>query len=127
MRCTPVDHGPYCRAGLNDAKRKIREWDILYRKYYNGEVKKLGIQYNPVAYGTLGTMTTSGNDFDIPYSIPSAPYNQNLYVIVQSGPTFTPSHQTQTVQTGGPSPIVLTVAAPSVSGVDFRIVNVIVK
>jgi hypothetical protein len=84
-------------------------------------------QYNPVAYGTITGMTTSGNDFDVTYNIPGAPYNQQLYVLVQNGPLFTPSHQTTTFQTNGPSPVVLTVSAPSVSGVDFRINNLIIK
>jgi hypothetical protein len=81
------------------------------------------IQNNPVAFGTITGMSVSGNDFNVTYNIPGAPYNQQLFVIVQAGPLFTPSQQTSTGQTGGPSPVVLTVAQPSVSGVDFRIVK----
>jgi len=81
------------------------------------------IQNNPVAFGALTGMTTNGDDFDVTYNIPGAPYNQQLVVIVQAGPLFTPSQQTLTGQTGGPIPVVLTVATPSVSGIDFRIVN----
>ena len=85
------------------------------------------VQYNPVAYGMITGMTTSGNDFDVTYNIAAAPYNQQLFVIVQAGPVFTPTNQTSTGQTAGPSPVVLTVTTPSVSGVDFRIVNFINK
>ncbi len=82
------------------------------------------IQYTPLAFGQLGGMTTSGNVIVIPYNIPGAPYNQNLVVQVQRGPSFTPPGQTNISQTAGPNPVLLTTAAPSVSGVDFQIVNV---
>jgi hypothetical protein len=82
------------------------------------------VQSTPVAYGTITGLTTSGNDFDVAYNIPGAPYNQQLYVTVQNGPSFTPSQPTAIGQTAGPSPATLTAAAPSVSGVDFRVSNI---
>jgi len=85
-------------------------------------------QYNPVAYGQLGGLTWSGDDFSVPYTIAGAPYNVELYGIVQIGPAFKPSGQTTVVtQTGGPSPVGLKVNAPSVSGVDFRVTSYTVK
>ena len=84
-------------------------------------------QYNPVAYGMITGLKANGNDFEVTYNIAAAPYNQQLYVIVQAGPAFTPANPTSTGQTGGPSPVVLTVTTPSVSGVDFRILNFVGK
>jgi hypothetical protein len=85
------------------------------------------IQYNPLAYGQINGMTITGDDFNVPYNIPGAPYNQNLVVVIQNGPLFAPAGQTFTTRTGGPTPIALTVANPSISGVDFRITTVSVR
>lgn len=79
------------------------------------------LQSTPVAFGTITGITTNGTDFDVAYDVPGAPYDQQLYVTVQNGPSFTPSQPTAIGQTAGPSPVTITAAAPSVSGVDFRV------
>ncbi|HZD30825.1 MAG TPA: hypothetical protein VE779_04105 [Candidatus Angelobacter sp.] len=82
-----------------------------------------GEQDTPVAYGTITGMSVNGTDFDVAYSIPGAPYNQQLYVTADAGALFTPSGQVFVTQNAGPDPVVLTVAVPGVSGVDFQAVR----
>jgi hypothetical protein len=85
------------------------------------------VQYNPVAYGAITGMSIDGNDnVGVTYEISSAPYNQNLYVLVQPGPLYT-SGLTSFSQIAGPDPVVLTLSAPSASGVDFTVVDIVVK
>jgi hypothetical protein len=83
------------------------------------------IVYNPLAYGVITGMTSAGDDFDLTYEIPGAPYNQDLVVQPQIGPLFPPAQPGQGAvtinQVSGPNPVRLTVADPSVTGVDFRV------
>lgn len=82
-------------------------------------------QYNPVAYGVITGMNAKGSTVSVTYHITSAPYGQNLYVLIQPGPLF------KTIggfsQTGGPRPVVLTVGAPSATGIDFTFGRNVIK
>jgi hypothetical protein len=86
------------------------------------------VNYIPLAYGTASTLTHDKNDFIVQYNIPGAPYNQPLVVTVQVGPLFRPTAGSPMAgQIAGPSPLILTVADPGVSGVDFRVGVLVLK
>jgi hypothetical protein len=85
-------------------------------------------KFIPVASGVTNGFSKDGHDFVVPYEIPGAPYNQplvvrlevgNLFIAVGGGPVAG--------QTGGPNPVVLTVANPGVTGVDFRVNITVVR
>jgi hypothetical protein len=78
-------------------------------------------RYTPVAFGVPTGFSRQGEDFAVPYEIPGAPYNQPLVVTVQIGAAFHATGSAAAGQTAGPNPVVLTVANPGVTGVDFRI------
>jgi hypothetical protein len=82
-------------------------------------------QYTPLASGVPTGFGTDGNDFTMPYEIPGAPYNQPLVVQVQVGSLFQ-APDPVAGQTGGPNPVVLTIATPGVTGVDFRIISIVI-
>jgi hypothetical protein len=78
-------------------------------------------QYTPLAFGVTTGFSSDKNDFLVPYEIPGAPYNQPLVVTVDVGPLFAGGGQTLADHTSGPNPVVLTLAQPGVTGVDFRV------
>lgn len=84
-------------------------------------------KYTPVAFGVTTGISGSGQDFVVPYEIPAAPYNQSLFVHVDVGNQFHSAFPPIAGQTHGPSPVILTVANPGVDGVDFRVVQNVVK
>jgi hypothetical protein len=84
-------------------------------------------KYTPVAFGVPAGFSRSGQDFVVPYEIPGAPYNQPLVVLVEVGAIFRSAAPPLAAQTAGPNPVILTIAKPGVTGVDFRIVQNIVK
>jgi hypothetical protein len=84
-------------------------------------------KYTPVATGVATGFSKSGQDFVVPYEIPGAPYNQPLVVKVEIGSMFTSSAPPLAAQTAGPNPVSLTIAHPGVTGVDFRVGQVILK
>ena len=84
-------------------------------------------QYTPLAFGVTTGFSNNENDFLVPYEIPGAPYNQPLVVTVDVGPLFASNGKPVAGQTGGPKPVVLTIAQPGVTGVDFRVSEIIIR
>ena len=85
-------------------------------------------KYTPVAFGVTTGFFTDHNDFVVPYEIPGAPYNQPLVVMVEIGSLFHPVHGSAVAgQVNGPNPVVLTVAVPGVSNVNFRVSEIIIR
>jgi hypothetical protein len=84
-------------------------------------------KYTPVATGVTTGFSKSGQDFVVPYEIPGAPYNQALVVRVEIGNMFASSTPPLAGQTAGPNPVSLTVAHPGVTGVDFRVSQIILR
>lgn len=85
-------------------------------------------KFTPVAPGVTTGFSSDRQDFIVPYEIPGAPYNQPLVVRVEIGNLFVATQGGPSAgQTGGPNPVVLTIAAPGVTGVDFRIGVTIVR
>lgn len=84
-------------------------------------------QYIPLAFGVTTGLSHDKSDYLVPYEIPGAPYNQPLTVTVDVGALFKSEGTATAGQTSGPRPVVLSIAAPGVSGVDFRVATIIVK
>lgn len=84
-------------------------------------------KYTPLAYGVTTGFSTDHEDFVVPYEIPGAPYNQDLVVSVDVGSTFRSFAAPSAGQVAGPKPVRLTVAQPGVTGVDFRVVAIVIK
>lgn len=84
-------------------------------------------KYTPVAYGVTSGLSHDTADFIVPYEIPGAPYGQPLVVKVDVGSLFQCQGSPGAGQISGPNPVVLTVAAPGVSGIDFRVSAMIIR
>ena len=84
-------------------------------------------KYTPVATGVTTGFSKAGQDFVVPYEIPGAPYNQPLVVRVDVGSLFHSTAGPFAVQSAGPNPVVLTIASPGVTGVDFRVDQSVVR
>lgn len=84
-------------------------------------------RYTPVAFGVTKGFSHTGNDFAVPYEIPGAPYNQPLVVRVEVGAGFHSNGTPVAGQVGGPNPVLLTVARPGVTGVDFRVSAIVIR
>lgn len=78
-------------------------------------------RYTPVAFGVTTGFSHTANEFSVPYEIPGAPYNQPLVVRVEVGAGFHSNGTPVAGQVSGPNPVVLTIAHPGVTGVDFRV------
>ncbi len=83
--------------------------------------------YTPVAAGVAGALTSDANDFILPYSVPGGPYNQPLVIVVTPTKLFQTPNPAYAHQVAGPNPAVLTIAQPSIAGVDFRVDVAVVK
>jgi len=70
-----------------------------------------------VAYGKITGVTTQGNTIVASYDIAAAAYNTELYILVQ--PESPMPANTGFAQTAEVSPLTLTLAAPSVSDMNF--------
>jgi hypothetical protein len=84
-------------------------------------------QYTPLAFGVTTGISHDKNDYLVPYEIPGAPYNQPLTVTVDVGSLFASNGSPTAGQTGGPRPVVLTIANPGVTGVDFRVSAILIR
>jgi hypothetical protein len=84
-------------------------------------------KYTPVAFGVTKGLSHDDIDFLVPYEIPGAPYNQPLVVTVNVGPLFRSNGSPYASQTSGPNPVVLTVAQPGVTNVDFRVTATVLR
>lgn len=84
-------------------------------------------KYTPVAFGVTTGFSKEGADFAVPYEIPGAPYNQPLVVRVEVGTLFRSRFTPVAGQMAGPNPVILTIAKPGVTGVDFRVSQVVVN
>jgi hypothetical protein len=73
--------------------------------------------YNPVAYGVVTGVASQGQTVVATYNIAAAPYNLDLSVLVKSVDTM--PLDSGFSQDNGPSTLTLTIAAPTVSNVDF--------
>ena len=83
--------------------------------------------YTVRATGVTTGLTKDKNDYIVGYSIPGGPYNQPLVVKVDASTAFTSHYPPMVSQVAGPNPVVLTTSQPGVTGVDFRVVNIVVK
>ena len=84
-------------------------------------------KYTPVASGVTTGFSKDRQDFIVPYEIPGAPYNQPLVVRVEIGNLFHSAFTPVAGQFAGPNPVVLTIANPGVTGVDFRVSEIVVR
>ncbi len=84
-------------------------------------------RYIPVAFGVTTGFSHNTDEFLVPYEIPGAPYNQPLVVRVEVGAGFGASGRPLAGQISGPNPVVLTVANPGVTGVDFRVSAIVIR
>ena len=84
-------------------------------------------RYTPVAFGVTTGFSQDTDGFSVTYEIPGAPYNQPLVVRVEVGAGFQASGTPVAGQISGPNPVVLTVATPGVTGVDFRVSAVVLR
>jgi len=73
--------------------------------------------YNHVAYGQITSVTTQGTTIVATYDIAAAAYNTELYILVESVNPIPPN--TGFAQTAEVSPLRLTLAAPTVSDMNF--------
>jgi hypothetical protein len=83
-------------------------------------------RYTPVAPGVTTGFSRDADGFAVPYEIPGAPYNQPLVVRVEVGTDFNSFGTPVAAQISGPNPVVLTIATPGVTGVDFRVSAILV-
>lgn len=84
-------------------------------------------RYTPVAFGVTTGFSHTDNEFTVPYEIPGAPYNQPLVVRVEIGAGFGAQGTPVTGQISGPNPVVLTIATPGVTNVDFRVSAMVLR
>jgi hypothetical protein len=84
-------------------------------------------KYTSVAPGVTTGLSHDDADFIVPYEIPGAPYGQPLVVKVDVGSMFRCQGGPMAAQIAGPNPVVLTIAAPGVSGVDFRVSALVIR
>lgn len=84
-------------------------------------------RYTPVAPGVTAGFSHNENEFLVPYEIPGAPYNQPLVVRVDVGAGFNATGTPVAGQISGPNPVVLTIATPGVTNVDFRVSAIVVR
>ncbi len=84
-------------------------------------------KYTPLAFGVPKGFSHDESDFLVPYEIPGAPYNQPLVVTVAVGALFRSNGAPFASQTSGPNPVVLTIAQPGVTNVDFRVTAMVVR
>ena len=84
-------------------------------------------RYIPVAFGVTTGFSHDTDEFLVPYEIPSAPYNQPLVVRVEVGAGFRANGSSVAGQVSGPNPVVLTVANPGITSVDFRVSAIVIR
>lgn len=84
-------------------------------------------RYIPVAFGVTTGFSHDTDEFLVPYEIPSAPYNQPLVVRVEVGAGFRANGSPVAGQVSGPNPVVLTVANPGITSVDFRVSAIVIR
>jgi len=84
-------------------------------------------RYTPVAFGVTTGFSHTTDEFLVPYEIPGAPYNQPLVVRVEVGAGFRASGVPLAGQISGPNPVVLTVALPGITNVDFRVFATVIR
>jgi hypothetical protein len=84
-------------------------------------------RFIPVAFGVTTGFSRDSDGFSVPYEIPGAPYNQPLVVRVEVGTGFHSSGPPVEGQISGPNPVVLTIAHPGVTGVDFSVGAIVVR
>ena len=84
-------------------------------------------RYIPVAFGVTTGFSHDTDEFLVPYEIPGAPYNQPLVVRVEVGAGFRANGSPVAGQVSGPNPVVLTVANPGITSVDFRISAIVIR
>jgi hypothetical protein len=84
-------------------------------------------RYTPVAHGVTTGFSHTANEFSVTYEIPGAPYNQPLVVRVEVGAGFRASGVPVAGQVSGPNPVVLSIAQPGVTGVDFRVAATVIR
>ncbi len=83
-------------------------------------------QWTLVQYGAITSVTTQGGNVIASYNIPSPPFNLPLAVQVNPANALPPNNAIVQIA-GSPSPIVITLQAPGVNGVNFIYQSTIVK